>query len=394
MRSIIINSADGVSVDINKYDNAPAPSPEGVWTRPSDWLPLPEVDGTQQIVSILYAVDNSDYNKVNFYTESNVIINWGDGNIENYSAGSSPKHDYVFSSIPSATQTTEGYRQVIITITPQTGNNFTYLYGDGFISSGALDIVASGSLLTADLLRFQPRLQHAKMMCKIGAVIESSALVSLEFQYDSVTEPIFGDCPNLKYIPNFNTVGLGDYCSFGGCSSLINLPEIDYSVFSDFTEAFRDCTSITSTPPIVLTGTPSMLDCFRGCIILYKANIIGTPSSILRMFFGCVNLLEVPPMDLSFSEATGTFETANFSFDYHTSKFKAFGMKNTLVFNGYDVFPVGNNQRFSRTTLIELMTNLGLANAGAKLRISGCIGFNSLTNSDKAIATNKGWIIT
>jgi hypothetical protein len=395
MRSIKINSADGVSVDINKYDNTPTPSGGDVWTRPSDWLPLPEVDGTQQIFAVLFAVDNSNYNKAIFATGDNVIINWGDGSIENYSVGSIAQHDYVFSSIPSSTQTTEGYRQVVITITPQAGNDLTAIYGDGgYETLGALEVVASGALLYTNWINGLPRLQHAKMMCKIEFVSSCPSLVSIEFGYESITIANFTDCPNLKYIPNFSTANLvSDQVAFRGCSSLINLPDIDYSVFNNFITAFEGCSAITTTPPIVLTGTPDMNGSFRGCVNLYKANIVGTPSNIFRMFLGCGNLLEFPALDLSFSSATGTYNSTNLTMDLRTRGFKAVGMKNTLEFDGFGN-DASQQQKFTRETLIEIMTNLGLANAGAKLRISKCIGFNNLTNDDKAIATNKGWTIT
>jgi hypothetical protein len=395
MRSITINSADGVSVDINKYDNTPTPSPEDVWQRPSDWLPLPEVDGTQQIFAVLFAVDNTNYNRASFGLDDNVIINWGDGNIENYSAGTQQIHDYVFSSIPSATQTTEGYRQVVITITPQAGNNLTGIYGNNTVDSGSLDVVASGTLLYPQYLNGMPRLQHAKMLCKLyTGVTACPSLVSLEFGYESPSIASFTFCPNLKYIPNFSTAGLDNYeVQFQGCSSLINLPAIDYSVFTNFASAFADCSAITTTPPIVVTGTPDMNGCFKGCVNLYKANIVGTPASIEKMFLGCVSLLEFPALDLRFASRAGTVDSYDFFCDFQTRGFKAYEMKNTMEFIG-ETYEDPLNQRFTRATLIEIMTNLGLANAGAKLRISGCIGFNNLTNDDKAIATNKGWVIT
>jgi hypothetical protein len=397
MRSININSADGVSIDVNKYNNTSAPSQGEIWTRPSDWLPLPEVDGSQQIFAVLFAVDNTTYNRAAFGIDDNVIINWGDGSIQNYSGGVEATHDYVFSSIPSSTQTKEGYRQVIITITPQAGNNLTAIYGNSTIDSGSLEVVASGPLLFADYLNSMDRVQHAKMLCKINFVAFCASLVYLEFGYESPTVASFSYCPNLKYISNFDTTQLeASFCSFTGCSSLINLPDIDYSNFNDFNYAFSGCTALTTTPLIVFTGFPPARECFSGCVNLYKANLTGAVSDMTAMFGFCTNLLEFPALDLSVAfGGEGGQLTIGFTYSIRgeTREFKAFGMKNTLEFTGEDIEPIGQ-QRFTRSTLIEIMTNLGLANAGAKLRISGCIGFSELTNGDKAIATNKGWTIT
>ena len=48
----------------------------------------------------------------------------------------------------------------------------------------------------------------------------------------------------------------------------------------------------------------------------------------------------------------------------------------------------------NRNALVELFNSLPTVSNGQTIDITGCTGTSSLTNDDKAIATNKGWTIT
>lgn len=116
------------------------------WIRPSQWLPLPDnVDGVQK-VSILNAVFDTDSEFVAFICQGNYTIDWGDGVTENFATGVKAEHKYNYSDVGlnSDTVATFGYKQCIITITPQSGQNLTDVsfgtYHSSIGSSAAYDL--------------------------------------------------------------------------------------------------------------------------------------------------------------------------------------------------------------------------------------------------------------
>ena len=53
-------------------------------------------------------------------------VDWGDGSQpQNYSSNTKAQYKFTYSSLPSNTITSEGYRQALVKITPQAGANLT-----------------------------------------------------------------------------------------------------------------------------------------------------------------------------------------------------------------------------------------------------------------------------
>ena len=97
------------------------------WVRPYDWLTLPAAaSGT---VKALHAVFNSPTNfaAVKFITSNgaNYTIDWGDGIVESVANNTVINHNYNWNNVSSATITSGGYRQAIVTITPPAGASFS-----------------------------------------------------------------------------------------------------------------------------------------------------------------------------------------------------------------------------------------------------------------------------
>ncbi len=97
------------------------------WVRPYDWLTLPAAaSGT---VKALHAVFNSPTNfaAVKFITSNgaNYTIDWGDGIVESVANNTVINHNYNWNNVLSATITSGGYRQAIVTITPPAGASFS-----------------------------------------------------------------------------------------------------------------------------------------------------------------------------------------------------------------------------------------------------------------------------
>lgn len=104
------------------------PAAEPLWTRPADWLAVPDLSPTDDKIYLLVnVVPDSTTNYIAFKFTGNYTVDWGDGNTENIASGDSAIHQYDWDDISPETLTSDGYRQVLITITPQEGNNITLI---------------------------------------------------------------------------------------------------------------------------------------------------------------------------------------------------------------------------------------------------------------------------
>ena len=93
------------------------------WVRPSDWTAMPSVTTADQKICILYAVWDTGSNFVAFRitAASGYTVNWGDGTTTNYASNTTAERNYDYATV-GGTVSSEGYRMVMITITPQAGN--------------------------------------------------------------------------------------------------------------------------------------------------------------------------------------------------------------------------------------------------------------------------------
>ena len=98
------------------------------WTRPSDWLTMPTVGSSDQKFVGLLAVYDHGSNHVAISAAENYTVDWGDGSsTENIASGVTASHVYTYSGISDSTLCTRGYKQVLVTVVPQSGKNLTTL---------------------------------------------------------------------------------------------------------------------------------------------------------------------------------------------------------------------------------------------------------------------------
>ena len=169
MQNIVINPNSGAELVISEYI-APPPAPNPYWNRPASWLTMPTITGSEDLIAILFPVDNTSYNTITIPAiTANFIVDWGDGVVENFSSGTSPTHSYVFANIPQSSQTPLGYRQALVKITPQAGNSLTSMAN--LSGSSCLDVVASGPNLIMVGIGGCNRMEHMKLLCRVSGVL-------------------------------------------------------------------------------------------------------------------------------------------------------------------------------------------------------------------------------
>lgn len=214
------------------------------------------------------------------------------------------------------------YKQAIITITPQAGQNLTNVNlavrhtvtGIGYYSSGYLDMIASmpnlaaGSTFTfsSQSTVYHGWLERANILT-IGACSSLSTIFFNcynlrsvgEFNTASVTSMtnMFFSCASLSSIPLFNTSANTDFGGmFQGCTALMTAPFLNTSAGTNFGNMFRDCQALRTVPLYNTVSATNMAGTFQNCFSLESVPLFNTAAvtTMNSMFWGCALLKSVP----------------------------------------------------------------------------------------------------
>ena len=216
---------------------------------------------------------------------------------------------------------------------------------------------------------------------------------------------LFRDAQNLKNIYNLDTSNTTNFNEmFSECRGLQQISEIDTSKGTSFNGMFYDCNSLINLPATLDTSDCTRFsETFAYCKNLVTSPKINTSKATLFgwMYKGCTKLQSVPVLDCSnvqrwlgnFDNCTSLTTVGGFTNlgkslieSNHNSNYSGIGFNNCPltrdsarnIFNGlYDIrnsehlsnYPSYRQIHFSATT------------------------FDSLRDTDIAIATNKGWTV-
>ena len=194
------------------------------WVRPADWIALPTlVDGNERIVGV-YAVYNHDSNFVALRCSGAYTVDWGDGGAaENVAANTTAEHCYDsddYAALGAGTDCSRGYRQALITITPQAGQNltavsFNYKHSQAGLNayrSQWLDIAVAGGNITSMVVGGTTGYL---------AMLEQFAFVGTANAGLTTMASMFYACYSLQSVPLLDTSDVTNMSSmFYGCYSL------------------------------------------------------------------------------------------------------------------------------------------------------------------------------
>jgi len=310
--------ADGVSY----------PNPFRPWTRPTDWLALTDPTGGQEKIVILAAVQPSD-SYLAFTISGAYTVDWGDGaGTVNFAAGDKASKVLSWSSYSSGTLTTRGYRQAIITITPQAGQQLTSLNFstahasppssassttilDMVVSAPNCQLFALGTNGTAQTHRMIERFRwvgtnlivtwdYVFNLCSslrtfaatngqgydiwMGSAITAGSafqnMSSLEVgpalyttSALTVTQSMFASNGAMRSIPIFNTSGVTSGIGmFQNCTALTTVPAFDWTSLANASSMFLGCAALTFVPPSSpMNALSTLSQTFQSCSNLQAA---------------------------------------------------------------------------------------------------------------------------
>ena len=261
--------------------------------RPADWLPMPAFTEGEQKVALLVAVYDDDSEYVAFKAAGAYTVDWGDGSAaENFATGVTAQHKYEYSALPSASLCSEGYRQAMMVVTPQAGNNLTS------VTLTAQDSVTSRMANYVEAVVSGPSISsisaasHAKI--KRFSLVGANSIANFS--------SMFSGCYALTAVPLLNTANGTDFSyMFYYCYALTAIPQLDTAKGTNFYGMFYYCLALTAIPLIDTANCTNFYGMFYGCQALTAIPLLNTANgtNFYGMFNGCYALTAVPQLDTS-----------------------------------------------------------------------------------------------
>ena len=220
------------------------------------------------------------------------------------------------------------------------------------------------------------------------------------------------DNPDFKFCPKFDTSKEADMTKmFYGCKSLITIPRLDTSKVTNMLSMFNDCNSLTSVPLFDtsrVTSMNGMNGMFNNCRSLTSVPLFDTSNvtSMSQMFQNCNSLTSIPLFDTSkvtnmnymfyrCSSLTSIplFDTSkvtkmNYMF-YRCSSLTTLGGFTGLKVN----LDLSSCPLLTKESILNVFNKAANVTSSPKTLTLGSTNLSKLTTSEKAIATNKGWVL-
>jgi surface protein len=362
--------------------NKPLPEPEP-WTRPADWLAIEELESTEQKFVGLMAITDDDANFAAFTAAGAYTVDWGDGTVEDYASGATALHLYDYAAIDNATLSSRGYKQVIVTVTPQAGQNLTALNLNIRHTQAGLQAYETGWL---DIEVGSPNLSASGLVIGGAETVRRRWLERVRianFGNQTTCAGLFQNCPSLQSVPLFNTSAVTNISfMFNNCTSLQSVPLFNTSAVTNIGGMFQSCPSLQSVPLFNTSAVTNMGSMFRDCVSLQSVPLFNTSAvtNISLMFFGCFSLQSVPAFDVSAVSSSANFGSMFVNCN-SLSKMQATGFNFTFSLASC---------KLSGPQLDAIYTALPTV-SGQTITVTGNWG---TATHDPTIATAKGWTVT
>jgi hypothetical protein len=268
------------------------------WVRPSDWLTMPSITSADHKINILIAVYEQGSNFCSFSCTGNYTVDWGDGTVENFSSGVQSNREYSYAAL-SGTDSSLGYRQVIATITPQSGQNLTTVNLKAIHPSLT---ASANTTFAAPYLEIQLALPNATSITLGGITapiprLLQSFVVKNAASLNTMNSLFYG-CNSLE---NLELSGIGGNITslsdaFRDCFLLQSVPLFDTSKVTTFATAFLNCFKLKSVPLFDTSLVTSFASAFFSCFDLRSIPLFNTISAtnFSGMFLRCHSLKTVP----------------------------------------------------------------------------------------------------
>ena len=208
-------------------------------------------------------------------------------------------------------------------------------------------------------------------------------------------------CPHINTIPLLNTSNVVDMSNmFRQCDSLTTIPQLDTSNVTSMDRMFEYCPSLTNIPLLNTSNVLGMSNMFYQCTSLTTIPQLDTSNvkNMSGMFYRCFKLKSLPLLDTS--------NVTNIKYIFGADNSPAIniypeltdlgGFKNLKV----DLYGLSYLPNLTVQSLMNIINNLfnlydlpSTVISRTKILELGTTNLNKLTDEQKAVATNKGWVL-
>jgi hypothetical protein len=289
------------------------------WYRPSDWLPMPDMPvGTQMFAGLAaiykgasgFTGASGDSNFVALLAVGNYIVDWGNGFTSAHTSNTQANYQYNFEDIPTSTETRDGYRQVIIKVTPQAGATLTQINLNRRYSGPPTQPIGWNPWLS---IRIRGRQLTTIGIGSSSPTARNDLLEEIEILGETSISGIADILQNVTGVECIKGTEWTSSCSsanscFTSSLSLRKIPLLDTRRFSSNTHAmFSNCNAFELCPPLYFDGVndssvinTSSLFNSTGIIIAPHLSLrrlnqsSSTTNGSSSMFSGCSFLKRIP----------------------------------------------------------------------------------------------------
>lgn len=199
---------------------------------------------------------------------------------------------------------------------------------------------------------------------------------------------MFENCYSLTVIPEFNTHKVTTmYRMFSYCYSITGVPVLDTSSVTDMGYMFQCCKSLSTIPLFNTSNVTSMYSMFNYCDVLETIPLLDTSNveNMKTMFYYCCSLVNIPKFNTGkVTDMTNTFYSC---YSLSSVKFEP----SIIGWSGIDVS--FKDASLSYSAIVSLFNSLPTIASSKTITLTGNPGVTKLTDSDKSIATDKGWVL-
>jgi surface protein len=368
------------------------------WIRPADWLPISHLvtDGEEKVAA-LYAVWDAagiakGYNNYcALYVTGNYTVDWGDGTVENFASGVQAEHEYVYANMPASSYCSRGYRQAVITITPQAGQHLTLLnFGKKhslnsvtYATNNFLDVYVSGTDI-GRITMYDANNSQSRLLEKFYGYQLSNKCTTMYAMFNS--------CYSLHTLDlsSFNTSAVTSMAyMFYSCYSLqtLDLSSFNTATVTTMSNMFYNCYSLQTLDlsSFNTAAVTSMAYMFANCYSLHTLDLssfnTSTVTTMPYMFYNCYSLRGINLSHTSLLKVTDNTQITN-------STGQLLICRLPLIAK---TFTVASNQ----LTAAELNALFGDLKdlTGVTAQTITITGNPGAGTCDQSIATAKNWIV-
>jgi len=301
---------DGVDI-MSRHVAAP-------YVRPSDWMTIPSINvgGGEEVSYCLMQVFDTSQNYMAVTCEGDFTVDWGDGSTPvDYTSATKAEKSIAYADVSNLS--TRGYRQALIKITPQSGQNLTK------VDYAVRHTNETTANISSQIIEIDQHLPNATTFKIYSTLRHHYYLEQVNWRgTHSVTSyrELFRDCQRLQSIVSLSWANVGDcYRLFYGAKMLRILPEVNLTSCTVAQEMFYQ-TGIEWLGDVVITGSvTSYTSLFNRCyqLIGIESITINSSATVVTNFYASCQVLRYAPLfSMPNADSLLGFHDANYLLEY------------------------------------------------------------------------------